>query len=98
MTISGTSAQITGLTNGTAYEVRVGASNPAGAGTSYGTVTATPNKSFKPRDVVVTDSNGSLEVSWSPPAAPSSEIDSYDIQYRENGTETWSTDAGALWG
>ena len=90
VTVTGTSAAITGLTNGTAYEVRVGASNGAGAGTAYGTVTATPNKSFKSRDVVVTGGSGSLEVAWSPPAAPSSEIDSYDIQYRLNGTQTWT--------
>ena len=90
VSITATSATITGLTNGTAYQVRVGASNTVDAGTQYGTVTATPNRNFTPRDVVVAGGSGSLTVSWSQPAAPSSEISSYDIQYRVNGTQTWT--------
>ena len=94
VTISNTSATITGLTNGTAYDIRVGASNTVGASTSYGTATATPNKSFTPRNVVVTGGNGSLSVAWSPPAAPSSEIGSYDIRYRQHNTQTWTMVTG----
>ncbi len=91
VTVTGTAAEITGLTNDTAYQVRVGASNAAGTGTQYGTVTATPAKSFKPRDVVVTGGGRSLVVTWSAPAAPAGEITTYDIRYRQDGTDTWTT-------
>ncbi len=81
---------ITGLTNGTTYEVRVRARNSEGAGpwslrTREGTPVAPPGA---PTGVVVATAQYccSLTVSWT---APSNDVTSYHLRYKESGSATW---------
>ena len=80
---------ITGLTNGTTYEVRVRARNSEGTGpwsrqVREGTPVAPPGA---PTGVVATAQYaGSLTISWT---APSNDVTSYHLRYRESGTSDW---------
>ena len=87
------------LVNGTEYDVRVQACNAdslcndtwtEGSGTP--TATPPPTTVTVPRqirDVSVTLEGGSLEVDWSAPLDGGSAITRYEVQYREDGSDTW---------
>ena len=86
---TGTSATIGSLTNGTAYQVQVHASNSLGNGqsaTASGIPKAVPAAPAAP---AVTAGDEELGVSWTPPAANGSAITDYDVRY--------SSDSGANW-
>ena len=99
----GTTATITGLTNDTAYQVQVQATNSIGDSPWSDPAKATPaaQKPDKPSAPTLTVGNASLGVSWTAPAANGSAITDYDIQYRAC---TYSTDltcsdtSTAAWG
>ena len=83
---------ITGLSNGTTYQVRVRARNPAGTGPwprdlEEGTPIAPPNA---PTGVTVQPAAEygflQLDASWT---APSSDVTSYHLRYRKSGETTW---------
>ena len=90
-----TSTTITGLTNGTSYGVFVRAKNSVGAGAWSDGVWATPTSGAsvpdKPARPSVVAGDGSLAVSWSPPANGGSEITGYEIWYRPSTSSSYTT-------
>ncbi|MXX43240.1 MAG: hypothetical protein F4Z53_09360 [Acidimicrobiales bacterium] len=75
---------ITGLTNGTAYQVRARAQNENGWGSwsetpAVGTPVGAPSAPTTPR---VTTGNLELTVNWIVPRSNGSVIDGYDVRYR----------------
>ena len=87
--ISGTSRTITGLTNGTSYEVQVRAANSRGDGPYSSSATATPGAvPGKPSAPSLIPSNGQIMVSWSAPSSTGGAITHYDVGYRRSGNYT----------
>ena len=99
MDVSATSANISNLTAGTLYQVKVMATNAKGsspAAVGYARTAAGPAAATAPglvRDIGVrTISDTVLFVSWSPPASNGgSDITGYSVQYRVIGTTDWMT-------
>ncbi len=87
-----TTHQITGLTNGTAYFVRIGAVNAAGTGPWSAPVSATPYTTPSAPTIAITPGDGSLTVAITPGFDGGSAVTSW--QYRLNGG-TW-TSTGSL--
>ena len=86
-----TSATITGLTNGTSYQVQVRAQNEAGDGPWSDSTSATPNvKPQKPSAPTLARGNASLAVSWSAPTNEGTAITDYDVQYKKSSDSTWT--------
>ena len=71
---------ITGLTNGTEYDVQVRAVNSNGDGTWSGTTTGTPALPAPAIDSVRADDRAVL-VSWSAPTGITTEVAAYDVRY-----------------
>ena len=87
--ISGTSRTITGLTNGTSYEVQVRAANSRGDGPYSSSSRATPGAvPGKPSAPSLIPSNGQIMVSWSAPSSTGGAITHYDVGYRRSGNYT----------
>ena len=85
-----TSVTITGLANGTSYEVQVRAGNTAGDGPWSASATGTPVAAASPPSApaaapALTAGDGELTVSWTAPAANGAAIDDYDVRYRAVG-------------
>ncbi len=97
---TGTTASITSLTNDTAYEVRVGATNANGSGGWSESVEATPKASgsiapSKPRNLTLTPANLKITASWTEPANDGgADITSYELQGRKAGTSDWNSQTG----
>ena len=94
---TGTSATITGLTNGTEYAVWVAAINAEGQSSVTGPVTGTPAA-----DVVITvpatpavptlvAGNAQIEATWVAPNNGGAAISDYDVQYKVGSVSTWTT-------
>ncbi|MBU6240488.1 MAG: fibronectin type III domain-containing protein, partial [Acidobacteria bacterium] len=80
-TVSGTSATITGLANGTAYSLRVRATNSSGNGAASVIVTATPFAlPGAPVVAVPVAGDSQVTLTWSSPAGNGSSITSYVVQ------------------
>ncbi len=79
-----TTASITGLTNGTAYQVQVRAANRSGDGawSTSASAAPAPQKPAAPGRATLTVKNQGLSVSWTEPATNGSAITDYDVQYR----------------
>ena len=85
------SVTITGLRNGTAYEVQVRAGNSIGDGPWSQSAMATPvGVPAAPAAPDVTGGDGQLEVRWTPPSDNGSPIDDYDVRFRGPGG-SWSS-------
>ena len=85
------SVTITGLRNGTAYEVQVRAGNSIGDGPWSQSAMATPvTVPAAPAAPDVTGGDGQLEVRWTPPSDNGSPIDDYDVRFRGPGG-SWSS-------
>ena len=89
--ITGTEALIEELTTDTAYQVRVAAVSVLGTGT-WAQETATPDTTARapsaPRNVAVTPGDGTLTVTWYPPADlgnPGRDVIQYVLQIRPTG-------------
>jgi len=82
ISLTGTSATITGLTNGSRYEVTVSAINAVGAGDESTSVAVTPATTpDSPRNVQATRDNGGATIDWAVPASDGgSTVVSYRIQ------------------
>ena len=80
------SVTISGLRNGTAYEVQVRAGNSVGDGPWSDSATGTPvGVPAAPAAPSLTAGTGQLEVSWRAPSDNGSAIDDYDVRYRPAG-------------
>ena len=89
-----TSATITGLTNGTTYEVAVRARNAFGRSSwspsSRGTPAASASAPSTPAAPRVTPGDGELTVSWRAPADNGAPIEHYELRGRSEGAGTWA--------
>ena len=98
-----------GLTNGTAYDVRLRAVNIAGSGAWSGSAPGTPaTLPQAPVPAAAEPGRGSLELSWNPPAGDGgSEIIAYDLRHKRSSSpdtdpswtlvdRVWETGDGAL--
>ncbi len=93
---TGTSYEISSLTNGTEYEVQVQATNAAGDSAWSDSTKAKPRTvPSKPAAPTLTSDDASLEVTWSAPSDGGSDITAYKVQHRQTGTTNWTT-SGAL--
>jgi len=90
-----TSHTITGLANGTTYDVRVRAHNGAGSGDWSDIETATPRTvPDAPTALNLTPGNSQLQANWTAPADDGgSPIAGYDVEYALTGSGNWM-DAG----
>ena len=85
-----TNATVTGLTNGTTYQVQVRAYSSRGNGPWSPSTTMTAGVPVAPTAPTLVSGNASLEASWSPPANNGSDITDYDVQYRAVASSTWT--------
>ncbi len=89
---------ITGLTNGTEYDIQVRAVNAAGDGPNTNTANATPTAAITAPEQVsgltLTTGNMKIEASWSAPDDGGSAITGYEVEYRVTSTGGSWTDAG----
>jgi hypothetical protein len=87
-----TSTTITGLTNGTAYDVRISAINAIGTGNASTAVTATPGVApGAPTGLIVTPASGQLTATWTAPADNGgAAVSDYAVEYRTSPSGTWT--------
>ena len=87
--------EITGLTNGTEYAIRLRADNleslPTGKTYNWIFGKATPRTIPAAPTVTVTPDNGKLHVRWNEPNDGGSDITGYVVQYKESGGSNWLT-------
>jgi len=92
--ITATSCTVTGLTNGTAYVIKVIAQNAVGISLpSANSAPATPAVTVpdSPTSVVATSGNTSLGVTWVAPASDGgSNIIQYIVKYSSNNGASWT--------
>jgi len=82
---------ITGLTNGSAYEIQVRAINVAGNGPFSPSTNGTPRTvPSAPSAPTLTSGNGALTVSWTAPADGGSAITGYTIRYKLTSASAWT--------
>ena len=88
-----TSHTFTGLTNGTAYNFRVSATNSAGTGTASSPVNATPATTpGVPASLGATAGNGQVTLSWNAPSSTGgATITGYRVEWKLNTASTWPT-------
>lgn len=81
-----TSAVVTKLTNGKAYQVRIAARTKVGLGAYSAPVTVTPaGKPIAPTKVTAKSKKGKITVTWKKAAPNGSKITGYQVQYSTNG-------------
>ena len=87
-------AVITGVTNGTEYEVEVNATNPAGSSASWSNTSSTKAGGPDAPDApTLAPGNAQLSVSWTAPANNGSAITDYDVRYKAKTANTWTSHA-----
>ncbi len=89
-----TTTTITGLTNGTGYDVQVRAENSVGESPWSPTATGTPAPPVVPDAPglpSVTPADEALAVSWTAPSDGGAAITDYDLQYRQTGGSSWTS-------
>ncbi|MCY3634413.1 MAG: fibronectin type III domain-containing protein [bacterium] len=90
-TVSTNSTTVRGLANGTAYDIRVRATNRAGS-SGWATVSATPAAVPRiPTNMTATTSGRGIDVTWTAPADGGSPITRYTVQYCSAGCANWQT-------
>ncbi len=93
-----TSAAVTGLTNGTAYDFRVSAVNALGTGAVSASATSTPRTTPSvPTGLTATYGNAQVSLSWTTPADNGgSGITDYVVEYSLSGANSWTTFADGV--
>ena len=94
---SATADVITGLSDGTDYQVSVAAKNSVETGDWAFAAATTHDKPGRPGAPIVQSGNMQLDVSWVPPAANGSPITGYDIQYRYCTAADLSCNTNPAW-
>ena len=89
-TTSTTYQKITGLTNGTKYQVQARAENANGPGAWSASITNDPGAPGRPIRPTVTGGDQQLSVWWHRAADHGSEITDYDLRYSSDGEATWT--------
>lgn len=90
LNVTATNRTITGLINGTSYQVRVTATNGMGSGVEGAIATATPRTvPAAPTIGVPAAGHRAFSVTWSANGNGGAAIDNYRIEYRKQGTTTW---------
>ena len=79
------SSTITGLTNGTTYQVQVRAQNSVGAGDWSNSATHTIGRPSAPAAPTLTTGNAQLTATWTAASGNGSTITDYDVQYCSAG-------------
>ncbi len=92
-TSTATSATVTSLSNGTAYDFRVSATNSIGTGSVSATASATPRTTpGQPTGLAATAGDSQVTLAWSAPASNGgSAITDYVIEYRLSTATAFST-------
>ena len=85
-----TTYTITGLTNGTAYEVSVRAGNSIGDGQWSTPTTYTPGVPARPAAPTLVAGDQELTVSWTAPLDNGSTVTDYDLRYSSDSGATWT--------
>ena len=88
-TSTATEVTVTGLTNGTSYYFQARATNTHGDSSWSHWFFWIPGRPDSPV-ITVVPGNGSLAVSWSAVDGNGSSITDYDVEYRVQGTSTWT--------
>ncbi len=89
-TSTNTSTTITGLTNGTTYQVQVRAGNSSGDSAWTSSVSAIAGAPKMPQQPRAAPGNTQLAVSWEAPSGNGSSVSGYDVQYRQGSTGSWT--------
>ena len=88
-----TTATVTGLVNGTSYDVQVRAGNSIGDGpwsrSARGTPASSASVPSAPSPPVLEAGGGQLTAEWTAPADNGAAIDDYDVRYRPVG-DNWT--------
>ena len=90
MPLAKTSATISGLTNGTEYDVQVRAQNAAGESAWSATSTLKAGLPAMPAAPSLTSSSTQLVVSWPAPSGNGAAITDYDVRYSSNNGSSWT--------
>ncbi len=86
-----TSATITGLANGTEYDIRVRATNRAGS-SGWASISATPAARPRiPTGLTATTNGRNIDVSWTAPPSGGSPVTRYNVEYCSGGCANWLT-------
>jgi large repetitive protein len=86
-----TSAEVTGLTNGTWYMFRLAAVNEVGQGLALTTIARPVALPGIPSGVTATPGDGRLAVAWTAPADGGSALTGYAVEYQTVGASSWMT-------
>ncbi len=87
-----TSYEITGLTNGTEYEVEVNATNSKGTGDWSDTQSGTPTAPGAPQNLGLTARDEQIAVDWETPANTGTQpITSYLVEWKISTSSTWTS-------
>ena len=91
--VNGTTAQVSGLTNGTQYAFTVKATNDAGAGPASGSASATPaTVPGAPTNATASAGDGEVTVSWTAPASNGGDpITQYKVLYQPGNAQAAQT-------
>jgi len=89
----GTAQTLTGLANGTAYDVQVAAVNGAGTGLYTASRTVTPRTvPGVPAGLTLTPRHNALDLSWTAPGTGGSPITGYRVRYSSDAGQHWTTE------
>lgn len=89
---AGTTQTLTGLTNGTAYDVQVAAFNGSATGAYSASQTVTPRTTpGVATNLTATPREGALALSWTAPDDGGSPITGYRVRYSSDAGQQWET-------
>ena len=84
------SIDLTGLTDGTSYQVQARASSAGGDGPWSASATSTPGAPDAPAAPTLVPGNARITATWTAPADNSSTITDYDLRHSSDNGSTWT--------